>query len=132
MLTKRGKPDRRCTCHKGECRTNFSTVSSPGGARFVLWERDGGVCAVCGVRCDLFGSTRNGNWSADHIYPLWLVDRSQPEAYRYWMPENLQTLCAKHHTEKSRSEARARAYVRRQLREYPGRPVQLPLPEFPR
>lgn len=131
MLTKRKKPDRRRTCHKGECRINYDCVSSPGAARYQIWKRDDGVCAVCGVRCDLFGSTRNGDWSVDHIYPLWLVDRSRPKAWRYWMPWNLQTLCSDHHTEKSRREARARAFVRRQLREFPGRPVQLPLPEFP-
>lgn len=128
MLTKLKKPDRRRTCHKGECRTNFNCVSSPGGARFELWKRDDGVCAMCGVRCDLYGSTRNGDWNVDHIYPLWLVDRTQPEAYRYWMPGNLQTLCLEHHKEKSRRDARDRAHIKRLLRKHPGQPVQLPLP----
>ena len=128
MLTKRKKPDRRRTCYKRECRVNYDCVSSPGAARYQIWKRDDGVCAACGVRCDLFGSTRNGNWSVDHIYPLWLVDRSQPGAYRYWMPDNLQTLCLAHHAEKTKREARDRAHIRRLRAKNPGRPVQLPLP----
>ena len=111
--------------HDGDCRWNFRAAGY-GLVRWAVFHRDGGVCAICGK-----GNPWDTGWEADHIYPLWLVDRSSPETWRYWALGNLQTLCAEHHTEKSRREARVRAYVRWQIRKSPGRPVQLPLPEFP-
>jgi hypothetical protein len=54
-------------------------------------------------------------WYADHIEPLWRVDRAQPGAFRFWTIANLQTLCTGCHAEKTRREAgeRARARARR-------------------
>ena len=126
ILRKNGTISLGRKLHDGECRWNFRAAGY-GLVRWAVFHRDKGVCAVCG----LTDPNENGDWEADHIYPLWLVDRSSPEAWRCWALENLQTLCAEHHTEKSRSEARARAYIKRQLRKFPGRPAQLPLPEFP-
>ena len=137
--------------HDGDCRWNFRAAGY-GMMRWAVFHRDKGVCAVCGGGDDPdnhFLGTRNmvevgsgamrgrGNewdtgWEADHIYPLWLVDRSSFKAWRYWTLENLQTLCSVHHKEKSRREARIRAYINQSIPGLlPGRSVQLPLPEFP-
>lgn len=54
-------------------------------------------------------------WEADHIVPLWSVDRSLPwpEVIRFWSLENLQTLCAACHKRKCAAEAAERAAIRR-------------------
>lgn len=49
------------------------------------------------------------DWQADHIVPLWSVDRDAPDALRFWGPENLQLLCGDCHKAKSAREAKARA-----------------------
>lgn len=54
-----------------------------------------------------------GQWHADHIYPLWLVDREDPDALRYWGLDNLQTLCGPCHEAKSAEETKRRAKVNR-------------------
>lgn len=48
-------------------------------------------------------------WFADHVTPLWKVDRAAPGAFRYWTLDNLQTLCGDCHTLKTAREARERA-----------------------
>ena len=117
-----GTPSLGRRLHSGNCRRNFR-VAGYGYVRDGVFLRDKGVCVVCGRGHVLFGS-----WEADHIYPLWLVDRSQPGAWRYWTLDNLQTLCKEHHDAKSKREARDRAHIRRLRAKNPGRPVQLPLP----
>ena len=54
-----------------------------------------------------------GQWEADHAYPLWLVDREEPEAWRYWALENLVTRCPRCHQDKTIIEAGQRAKVKR-------------------
>lgn len=48
-------------------------------------------------------------WIADHIVPLWSVDRTDPEAFRYWQLDNLQTLCQVCSDAKTAEEAGMRA-----------------------
>ena len=48
-------------------------------------------------------------WTADHIEPLHRVDRSAPDALRYWSLANLQTLCLRCDELKTTAEARVRA-----------------------
>lgn len=108
--------------HPGDCRRQFR-VTGYGYFREGVFLRDLGVCAVCG-KSDGWDT----GWVADHIYPLWLVDHTDPGAWRYWSLGNLQTLCKEHHDEKSKREARDRAHIKRLLQKRPGQPVQLPLP----
>lgn len=54
-----------------------------------------------------------GQWEADHVYPLWLVDREEPGAWKYWTLENLVTRCPSCHQEKTSKEAGQRAKVKR-------------------
>lgn len=56
-------------------------------------------------------------WHADHIIPLWSVDRFRPwqEIARFWSLDNLQTLCTPCHKAKTAREAGERADVRRPL-----------------
>jgi hypothetical protein len=49
------------------------------------------------------------NWHADHVVPLWSVDRDDPDAFRFWTLENAQTLCDEHHAIKTAREAKQRA-----------------------
>ncbi|MBP2232513.1 hypothetical protein J2847_005842 [Azospirillum agricola] len=54
-------------------------------------------------------------WEADHIVPLWSVDRTLPweELQRFWSLDNLQTLCSRCHKRKSAREAAERAALKR-------------------
>ena len=54
-------------------------------------------------------------WHADHVIPLWLVDRTLPWAklIRYWLEDNLQVLCEKCHKVKTAEEAGQRAKIKR-------------------
>jgi hypothetical protein len=52
-------------------------------------------------------------WFADHITPLWSVDRIDPTSFFYWTLGNLQTLCGPCHLAKSAKEAAFRASLRR-------------------
>lgn len=75
--------------------------------RAACHERDKGICCACGAK--------NGPWYADHIHPLWLADRQNPEHLRYWRAGNLQTLCGPCHARKTKREAAARAKMKRQM-----------------
>lgn len=54
-----------------------------------------------------------GEWHVDHAMPLHLVDRSQPDAWKYWTLENLRTRCPECHKAKTAQEAKDRGKVRR-------------------
>lgn len=51
-------------------------------------------------------------WTADHIAPLHRVDRTAPDALRYWSLDNLQTLCLRCDEIKTTAENRLRAIAR--------------------
>lgn len=69
------------------------------------------------------------DWQADHIVPLWSVDRALPIAdlLRFWTIENLQTLCTDCHAAKSAREAAERAARRRLETERASGPTLLDL-----
>ena len=54
-----------------------------------------------------------GDWHVDHAMPLHLVDRSKPDAWKYWTLENLRTRCPDCHKAKTAQEAKDRGKVRR-------------------
>ncbi len=54
-----------------------------------------------------------GQWEADHVYPLWLVDRDEPDAWKKWTLDNLVTRCLSCHQEKTSKESGQRAKVKR-------------------
>ncbi len=54
-----------------------------------------------------------GEWHVDHAMPLHLVDRSKPDAWKYWTLENLRTRCPECHKAKTAQEAKDRGKVRR-------------------
>jgi len=56
-------------------------------------ERDQGVCAVCGIY--------DAKWQADHIHEMWA---GGPDDI-----DNLQTLCRRHHQDKTAEQAGKRA-----------------------
>ena len=68
--------------------------------RFYVFKRDHGICA----RCSIF----DPKWEADHVLPLSLGGRDALD--------NLETLCRRHHSEKTVAETPARAKADR-LRE---------------
>lgn len=61
--------------------------------RTLVYERDQGVCAVC--------KRYDARWQHDHILPLSLGGKDDID--------NAQTLCRRHHGEKTSAEAPARA-----------------------
>ena len=63
------------------------------GLRAKVWERDQGICSVCG-RYDK-------KWIHEHTNPLW---RNGPDTL-----ENSETHCRRHATEKTSREATERA-----------------------
>lgn len=52
-------------------------------------------------------------WDADHVVPLWAVNRDEPDAFKYWTLDNLQTLCDPCHKKKTKKEAADRAKMKR-------------------
>jgi hypothetical protein len=53
------------------------------------------------------------DWHADHVVPLWSVDRDAPDAFRFWTTENLATRCEVCHKAKTAREAAERAKTKR-------------------
>lgn len=53
---------------------------------------------------------------AEHVYPLWLVDREDyPACLRFWSISNLEFVCQTCHAPKTAREAKARAKIKRIL-----------------
>lgn len=111
----------------------FATNMQNAMRDWLAW-RDQGACASCGRACAIrlvADRTRPDSlwepddrayygyvhlrtvelWHADHIVPLWRVDRSLPwpTVFRYWLPDNVQTLCDRCHKAKTAREAGYRA-----------------------
>lgn len=133
-----GKPHRRRQWHP-DCVTAYRIASFQGDAANAVARRDRGRCAACGVVRRGIRIRRGppvtprsygrGQWpelvgpaslvdleeidefEADHIVPLWRVDRSRPwgEIRHFWSLDNLQTLCRPCHREKTAREAAERA-----------------------
>lgn len=125
---------RRSWC-SDDCVTEYRVANFQGDARRHLFARDRGICAACGT--DPADSMRfvinhnrlglpspdgyrytplrrePGAWIADHIVPLWSVDRDAPDAFRFWTLANLQTLCVPCSNAKTAREAGERAAIRR-------------------
>lgn len=80
--------------------------SQPGYARRLVYARDRGVCALCGVQCDGAGQPF---WQADHIVPV-------VEGGGACGLENLRTLCEPCHKAETAALARRRAEARRAAR----------------
>ena len=77
-------------------------------ARRRLIKRDGRICADCqDPECG------NGDLEVDHIVPLWSVDRTRDDAWKFWLLGNLQLLGRACHKAKSAIEAKQRAKEKR-------------------
>jgi 5-methylcytosine-specific restriction endonuclease McrA len=123
-----------------DCASRWNLLTRPNLQRAALMERDRGICCDCGHDCtviDRFSGERvtyacgwrdrDGRWwegpycpikpagrpwHADHNVPLWSVDRSAPDAIKYWELGNLVTRCEGCHKVKTASEAAERAAIR--------------------
>lgn len=127
-----------------ECKWKYQVAQGGWIMRSAVFERDQGVCAGCGFDCKTVTRVVNKGlcwfhsqpkdrrrrgehfqgsmiefdiavWHADHIVPLWLVDRSIEwvKLQLYWLLDNLQTLCHKCHKAKTAKEAADRAKMKR-------------------
>jgi 5-methylcytosine-specific restriction protein A len=123
---------RRSWCSQA-CVDEYRVANFAGDAAEHVWKRDKGVCAGCGFDTTSVISWRQcyrrfwgygeqhpegpvtpvewhrQMWHADHVIPLWSVDRTAPDAFSYWTLANLQTLCAPCHKAKTKAEAAERA-----------------------
>lgn len=90
----------------GPCGDAHALMTDLGLHRRALLERDGDLCADCGLPAC-------GPLEIDHVVPLWSVDRQAPEAAKYWTVENLQLLGQPCHKKKSALEAKQRAKEKR-------------------
>lgn len=119
------------------CRHLWAIANDPSYARVQVFLRDQGVCSYCGtdtkppaghgwtwegeleylrtIKPNTMGwSTQGlGAWDVEHELPLWLVDRTAPDALRYWLLPNMKTACRACHQDKTAREASARAKVNR-------------------
>lgn len=86
---------RESTWNRWGCVEEWSVRNDPKFLRAVVFARDRGVCAGCGLDC--LASARP--WQADHVEPL---HRGGSGAL-----DNVQTLCEPCHEEKSAAERRA-------------------------
>lgn len=122
------KPPRICWC-SDECVHEYKIRSHSGYARHEVYERDKGVCVLCGLNCSklkgklrrmpyqcrrtylaLLGFTRwpMSLWQADHIVPV-------VEGGGSCGLENLRTLCWRCHRQETR-KLRARLSRRRRVK----------------
>lgn len=112
VLKKDGTVNLRANWHNPTCVTAYKLAMRSGTQRQLLWKRDKGKCAKCGIIHD-----RHGAWAADHRTPLFSVDRTLPwvEVIFFWSLANLQTLCQYTcHAEKTREEVKS-MHVQRKL-----------------
>lgn len=105
-LTKTGRVS-KSRWHK-KCYDVYQEIFHTSVTRRAVWKRDTGKCNVCKTQCDRKGI--NG-WQMDHIIPLIEANGD----IKYWLLDNLQTLCKPCHKEKTGREATARALLRKQL-----------------
>ena len=116
---------KRFNC-SAECSEKWRIRTSPSHMRYVLWQRDKGVCALCGVDCDALkeeyrkrsdqawrndflkvhgipaGRRCTDWWDADHIVPV-------IEGGGECTLENLRTLCLPCHKKETAQLAARRS-----------------------
>lgn len=99
-----------------ECVDRYNIMYRPAQARKLVWERDHGECAKCRILLERSSRTPKDRWHVDHIRPLWEQKgkRFSDLDYSYWELENLQTLCAACHGEKTAAEATKRAKLKKE------------------
>ena len=108
ILKKDGTPNRRRLWHPG-CADIYKVAAFRDIAGWRVLDRDGGVCAACRQKVVV--------WEIDHVVPLWSVDPDEPDAIRYWLIDNLQTLCRPCHKAKTARESAERAKIRQMRKE---------------
>lgn len=105
---KDGTTDQRYAVCPGECRERASNASHNTGAYII-----GYFAERAELHCHQCGAT-DSELDGDHILPLADVDRTAPDAWKYWQPENWQLLCRDPcHKTKSAREAKQRAKEKR-------------------
>lgn len=138
ILRPDGTPNLRRTWHR-DCVGAYKIATSSEFQRRACFDRDRGICAECRIDATTLwcGWRRAGScyfvgdddcpggpaimiepartWEADHVVPLWSIDRSAPDIVRFWTVDNLQTLCVPCHAAKTAREARERSHRRRPL-----------------
>lgn len=104
-VLKNGVPNLRALWHP-KCVTAYKVATRSVQQRLACWRRDKGKCAKCGT-VHLY----KGDWDADHVVPLHLAIKTNPQDpkyLKYWGVSNLQTLCTSPcHREKSAAEMSA-------------------------
>ena len=87
---------------------DYKVYKSPQIVRKIAIEKFGYICQKCGVETK--------EVDVDHIFPLWLVDRTDwPKCLHYWTDKNLTVLCRPCHIAKSAMESYERAKIKRIL-----------------
>lgn len=96
---------------------DYGVIVNQERLRKLVFKRDGGVCAKCGEVAK--------EWQADHIYPLWLVDKNDyPNCLKYWSINNAQTVCMSCANKKTTRETKDRAKINRIRRKYASSPYR--------
>lgn len=102
ILNRIGKINQRASWHQ-DCVRRYRLVHFPRDTRRAVWNRDEGVCYMCGIQLD------KKSWELEHIKPLYEAEGR----IEYWELPNLGTSCKPCHKEKTKREAKARAEKRR-------------------
>lgn len=133
---KDGKPSRNRSWCDGECQERYK-IHSYGGH----WRREYIIACSSGVVCRVDYADPSSGWSrywgstrcrcpgcstmgapeefeADHRVPLGMVDRSDPEHWRFWLIDNMQGLCTSCHRAKTTLDVRNINAARKGLRNF--------------
>ena len=134
-------PSRRRTFCSGSCADDWSVRNNPGLMRKRVFQRDKGVCAICGVDTSVLGMVLAAEWDRVKMART-APERRERQAFRqryrwffsrsrYWDAdhikpvsegggecslENMRTLCVPCHQEVTRELAKRTASHRRQRR----------------
>lgn len=128
-------PGRRSSWCSDECMDAYFTATDSNWLRRKVFERDKGICAICGIDAEAlqnrlnymhyeqrteafavlrengfnvpgYGTSSCGSlWEADHLEPL--------DEGGSWELSNIQTLCTPHHKEKTAEQAARRGRQQR-------------------
>ena len=102
-LTPKGKV--KTSRWHSHCLQEYKLLFWPAETRKAVWNRDGGICAICTKQCNKKG----GHWHVDHQMPLIEAKGN----ISFWKMGNLQTLCVNCHKQKTSQEATSRAEQRK-------------------